>query len=86
LSEQLAWLYLAALGCLFAGAGAIYLTQLKVITPGPLTLQALNLGSVGECLLRALAHRINRLKRERDAAQQARVGGCASRDSAWNTR
>ncbi|WP_334135488.1 GGDEF domain-containing protein [Tepidimonas sp.] len=71
--ERLAWLYLAALGCLIAGAGAYYLTQLEVIMPGPLTLQALNLGSVGECLLRALAHRINRLTRERDAAQQALI-------------
>ncbi|TSE31250.1 putative diguanylate cyclase AdrA [Tepidimonas charontis] len=79
--ERLAWWYLAALGSLFTGAGIYYLTKLEVITPGPLSLQALNLGSVGEFLLLALAlaHRINRLKTERDDAQRALIA--ALRDS-----
>ncbi|TSE23513.1 putative diguanylate cyclase YcdT [Tepidimonas sediminis] len=69
--ERVAWIYLGAHGALFAGAGVYYATKLELITPGPLSLHALNLGSAAEFVLLgfALAYRINRLKAERDHAQ-----------------
>ncbi|MFN3829654.1 MAG: diguanylate cyclase [Tepidimonas ignava] len=69
--ERVAWIYLAAQGSLLAGAGVYYAIKLEWLAPGPLALQALNLGSAGEFLLLALAlaYRINQLKAQRDLAQ-----------------
>jgi diguanylate cyclase (GGDEF)-like protein len=71
--ERVAWIYIAALAALFGGAAVYYLTRHDLLYTTPLALHAVNVGSVVEFLLLAfaLAYRINRLKRERDAARHA---------------
>ena len=66
------WVYLAANGCLFAGATAYYLVSFDLIPANVFTIHALNIGSVFEfvILALALAWRINQLKDERNAAEQ----------------
>lgn len=76
---RLAWrgnttarIYVAAIGCMYAGTLPYYLTAFDLLPANMLTIHAINIGSALEFLLLALAlaHRINSLKSEKLEAEQ----------------
>jgi len=76
---RLAWdgnttarIYVAAIGCMFAGTLPYYFTAFGLLPANMWTIHAINIGSALEFLLLALAlaHRINSLKTEKLEAEQ----------------